>query len=76
MLGCMNDRTRDEHLEWCKQRAREELARGDWSGAAASMISDLRKHPGTESSVEIAGALMIALVHDVNSARRFVEGFN
>jgi len=28
--------TRDEHLEWCKKRAREYLARGDAANAIAS----------------------------------------
>ena len=37
----------DEHLEWCKQRAREYLANGDAQGACDSMLSDLGKHPET-----------------------------
>lgn len=64
---------RAEHLEWCKQRAREYLASGDWANAIASMCSDLGKHPETAKSREVACLLT---VRDVPSARKFVEGFN
>lgn len=71
--------TRAEHLEWCKQRARLELTAGrrtgDYSGVAASMISDLGKHPETQSSVEVAGFLMLT-IRDEKTARDFIEGFN
>ena len=40
-------RTRDEHIEWCKQRARECCERGDMLGALHSMGRDLQKHPDT-----------------------------
>lgn len=36
--------TREEHLEWCKERAREYLAQGDVVNGIASMLSDLNKH--------------------------------
>src|SRR5438876_9077163 len=37
--------TRDEHLEWAKQRAREYLDRNDWPQAWVSMVNDLNQHP-------------------------------
>ena len=67
--------SRAEHLEWCKQRAREYLAIGEWQNAMTSMVSDLGKHPETERSREIGGYLMLT-VSDVESCRKFVEGFN
>lgn len=48
---------------------------GDYTNATASMLSDLGKHPETESSVRI-GAMVMLTVRDLDSARRFVEGFN
>lgn len=70
---------RQQHLEWCKKRAREYLAKGDVTNAIASMMSDLRKHPETESSAGgILGMLGMQTVisGDVSDARRFIEGFN
>lgn len=67
--------SRDEHLEWCKQRAREYLATGNWADAVVSMLSDLSKHPETAKSLDVAQVLMFG-VDDLPSAREFIEGFN
>ena len=40
---------RDEHLEWCKERAREYLDAGELSNAVASMGSDPRQASGVEA---------------------------
>jgi hypothetical protein len=73
-------RTRDEHLEWCKERAREYLDRGDLLNAVASMASDLDKHPETRMAGEKMGMLMyVAMIRitegDVRGVREWVEGF-
>lgn len=71
--------TRAEHLEWCKQRAREYLDRRDIANAVTSMLSDLSKHPETAKSSEGALAMLGILTiqqGDLNKARRFIEGFN
>lgn len=70
--------TRDEHLEWCKKRAREYLDRGDIENAIASMGSDLMKHEelaGISAKMMPVG-MMLVIQHDLNGARRWVEGFN
>ena len=69
---------RQEHLDWCKKRALEYLNRGDVSNAIASMMSDLNKHPETESSNTSLGMLgiMYASNNDVDGARRWITGFN
>jgi len=70
-------RTRDEHLQWCKQRAREYLQRQEVANAIASMCSDLRKHPDFEGilkTMEPIG-LLYAMQNDLDGATRFVEGF-
>ena len=70
-------KTYDEHIEWCKQRARVLLDDGDVPQAIASMLSDLGKHPETErvgKAMAMMG-LMFAARGDLNEARKFVEGF-
>ncbi len=70
--------TRVEHLEWCKQRAREYRERGDSQEAMTSMLSDLRKHPETELMLSFAGNLMFLAAQEgtTEAARKFIEGFN
>jgi len=73
----MGEVTRAEHLEWCKTRAREYLDAGDVANAMVSMLSDLGKHDGTESSARMGAVLMLAVDQtDIGSVRRWVEGFN
>jgi hypothetical protein len=74
--------TRAEHIAWCKQRALEYLDRGDLQGAFTSMLSDLRKHPGTENhiggilGVSLLFAIRARLIHDPAEMRKWIEGFN
>ena len=70
--------TREEHLKWCKQRAREYLARHDAHNAITSMLSDLSKHEETRGIGEKLGGLgMLTLMNGgIEDARRFIEGFN
>jgi hypothetical protein len=70
---------RAAHLEWCKQRAREYLDRGDWSNAWASFLSDMRKHDGTKDhlALELGMRLLIAGYNaNVPEMRHWIEGFN
>ena len=71
--------TRAEHLEWCKQRAREYCDRNDPMNALTSMFSDLDKHPETagHKGTEIGlGLMMIGGLQTPHDARRFSDGFN
>lgn len=71
--------TRQQHLEWCKKRAHEYLAHGDVQNAVTSMLSDLGKHPETESSSHglLAQLGMLAIMSgDKREAVRFIDGFN
>lgn len=77
----MADRTRDEHLAWCKERALECVESGDLEGAIASMTSDLGKHEETALTAEMAGFLTMAGALDaaagnVQGVRNWIEGFN
>jgi len=71
--------TRDEHLNWCKQRAREYCDSGDVQGAYASMVSDLGKHEETANHVGIQLGmmqLMGGMLDTPTAMRKFIDGFN
>jgi hypothetical protein len=73
-------RTREEHLEFCKQRAREYLDAGDLVNAVTSMGSDMDKHPETRLSGEKMGTLMYVAMFritegDAQGIREWIEGF-
>ena len=68
--------SREEHLEWCKQRAREYLDIGDVNSAYASFVSDMRKHPETADNPAIDIGLMLMMTGRMNDMRRFIEGFH
>lgn len=77
--------TRQEHMQWCKDRALEYVAQGDFDQALASMVSDLGKHADTKGSVQIGAMLGFAEVaaakklpgpHGKSRMKKFIEGFN
>lgn len=71
--------TRKEHLEWCKQRAMEYVDAGDLTNAITSMLSDLRKHPETETHIggELGAMLLIGgHMKDTQSVTQWIQGFN
>lgn len=74
--------TRQEHLNWCKQRAREYVQQGDLLNAVTSMMSDLGKHPETKESGGGALAMLGLLAMqqaqsgDREGVVRYIEGFN
>ena len=74
----MEQTTRNEHLEWCKVRAREYLDAGDAPQAFASFASDMSKHPETAGHIGLGLGLMMLMSRPqtVDEARRWVEGFN
>lgn len=72
-------RSREEHLQWCKQRALAYVDAGELNEALASMCSDLRKHPETETHLAIGlGVLLAAGGHlsTKEEMRKFIKGFN
>lgn len=70
--------TRDEHLQWCKDRALEYVTRGDLHNAVTSMMSDLRKHADFQG--ETYSFLMLAGMMDIakgpEAVKRWINGFN
>lgn len=72
-------KSRDEHLAWCKQRALEILERGDISGAWASFVSDMGKHPETKGhiAIELGNQLLFnRLLGTKEAMKHHIEGFN
>ncbi len=71
--------SREEHLQWCKERALAYCDREDYRGAWASMCSDLGKHPETKGHPDIALGMQQLLrcmaLNNAASMRRFIEGF-
>jgi hypothetical protein len=64
-------------LERCKRRAREYLAQGDVTNAIASMGNMLRQREEYTGVVDkmLPLALFYAANHDIDGARRWIEGF-
>ena len=75
----MSERTRDEHVIWCKQRALEYINRGQINEGLTSMMSDMSKHPETKSSALdqlTIGLMMIGSLNTIEAARKHINGYN
>ena len=71
--------TREEHLQWCKDRALRYVDVGDNAQAFASMGSDLNKHDETRDHSGMKLGMMMLLAGHLDGAdemRRFIDGFN
>lgn len=72
----MADETREEYIAWCAKRAMEYHARGEFSLAVTSMVSDMNKRDDTKVAPTLATVgVMYAAYHDGSGVKRFVEGF-
>ena len=73
------DMGRQEHLQWCKDRALEYVDQGDLHGAFASMVSDLNKNQETagHSAINLGmQMLMDGHLETVDKMIDLIEGFN
>ena len=71
--------TRAKHLQWCKDRAMEYVNRGQLTEAVTSMMSDITKHPETNSPALAMLGLMAAMdaqAGNRDSVVRYITGFN
>ena len=72
--------TREEHLQWCKDRALEYLVEGNGRDAVASMLSDLSKHEAWQDNKMMPTlsfmGMTYATVNDLTAIRRWIKGFN
>jgi len=70
---------RQEHLDWCKQRALEYANNGDMTNAFASFNSDMGKHPETTGHMALQmGAMLLTGGHlsTQDQMVEWIEGFN
>jgi len=70
---------RAEHLQYCKDRALEELRKGDTLDAFASMMSDMGKHKETAGHKALEMGTMLLLGGHLSTdqqMKKFIEGFN
>ena len=75
----MPERSRAEHLEFCKKRALEYVDAGDTQQALASMTSDLGKHEGTRDHPAAGLGLQMMMIGSLDTPaemRKWIEGFN
>lgn len=73
-----NLRSREEHLEWAKQRAFRYVDEGELLEALTSIGSDLQKHPDTRNhrGYDLGlGLWLIGDLHTQREMRHFIEGF-
>lgn len=68
-------KTREEHLDWCKQRAIEYAERGDLDQALNSFWSDIGKHHETMNYSMVLFQLGIIHVKERNK-RQMIEYIN
>lgn len=70
--------TREQHLDWAKARAHQDVDMGQLRNAVMGMISDLGKYPGLRSKAT-AEAADVAMAYaekgDAASVRRWIESF-
>ena len=72
--------TRDEHIQWCKDRAIQEFdyyttPEEKWRNGVTSMMSDLGKHPETGGSA-IQALCMMQLMQRPAGRQQFVSFIN
>lgn len=70
-------RTREEHLQWCKDQAMADWRTGNLQDAVATMVGRLNDHPETKNFNAYLLSLGIIYVtqHDHEGVRRWIEGF-
>jgi len=70
---------RQEHLEWCKQRAMEYCNNGDLTNAFMSFVSDLGKHEETADHLAIQLGMQLTFGGHLSTQqemKNFIEGTN
>jgi hypothetical protein len=69
-------RTREEHVQWCKDQAMAYVRSGDLLEAVTSMACDMGKHPETECNVHLLMlGTMYAEQYDREGVIRWINGF-
>lgn len=77
----MSEKTREEHIKWCKERAISEARfySKDPKQGIISMMSDLSKHPETNSEALKSLCMMEMMMRPnitLQGVINFINGFN
>lgn len=71
--------SRQEHLQWCKDRAMEYVKKGDMQQAFASFQSDMTKHPETDGHLALQMGTMLLMGGHLGTPQameQWITGFN
>jgi hypothetical protein len=71
--------TRQEHLQWSKDRALRYVDQNDLNGAFQSIDSDLQKHPELQQHPGLMigiGLLVLGKLNTQAEMRKFITDFN
>lgn len=72
--------TREQYVQWCKDRAMECVKRGDLLDGVTSMMSDMDKRDDTKLKGMLSAlgihAAIAATNGDRDAVERFILGFN
>lgn len=68
--------TRQEHLNWCKQRAIELIESGDINQGLISMMSDLGEHEETANHAGIMLTTMLMVLGYLRTKHQAIEHIN
>ena len=71
----IEERSTQQHVEWCKYRALEYLYKGDHRNAVTSMISDLGKHTEFVGNATAFAGLAMFSMGSFSEAKKFIDGF-
>ena len=70
---------RNEHLQWCKDRAMEYINRGELQTGFALFSSDMNKHPETSNHSALKLGVMLFFSGHLNTdaeMKKWILGFN
>ena len=70
---------RQEHLQWCKDRALEYVKQNDLNNAFASFQSDMTKHPETDGHMALQLGTILLIRGSLSTAKQitnWITGFN
>jgi len=67
---------RAEHLQWCKDRALEHINNGDINQGITSMMSNIRKHPETDSEAYASLCMMMLMGNQLSTKQAAVDFIN
>lgn len=80
MMESVDNMTRDEHLQKCKEYALKVLDGGNVREAFTCMLSDLSKHPETKDHIGgkmgVGFMMLPGWIDNPVEVRRWIEGFN